>query len=906
MTRAHLVSETHWDREWYLTKEEFRVRLVRLMDRLLDIVDRVSDYGSFMMDGQTIALEDYLLVRPQNEERLRKAVRSGKIVIGPWYVLPDELLISGESHIRNWLAGAKLVAQFGGKNTLGYLPDSFGHPEQMPQILAGLGAETAIFWRGTSEAIKKTEFIWESAHAGSCVVGIHMPYGYGNSARLSRDPGETIPRLDDMIDKLRRRSTTDAVLLMNGSDHVCPQEDLVEIIADYNARTQSEGRLLFSTIEDFVKDLKTAAPVLEIHSGELRSGDRDMVLGGTLSTRVYLKQRNAMAQRMIERFIEPLAALEALSLRPENRVNGSFIDYQDLVWKMILENQPHDSICGCSVDAVHSEMLTRFDSIDQLEGTLLSDAFAGLEKGLLHDDESWDAQCLYFEANQDRLPAYQEFEVDLDAVLVNKVNFAKSIIEDYEPGIDHPALPIGIEARDQYGRKINCALISADKAYYMDLQDSSLPEVYKVNRCKIALLLPAFDYGIHVIRLRRAAAVGMIENVKLGHIENEFYSLEYDARDATFFATDKITGEVHRGLGRVIDLSDSGDEYTHSWVENEREYSLDPKRLQLRNSKREGLYEEILVEGNVALPEAVTEDRKSRSSTLVDCPLRIRARLYPGLRRLDFRIEIDNRAKDHRLQVEIPAGKLVTRCSSSTAFAVTSRAVSLPIPEAWVEYPQNSHPTHGFIHAGDEKGGVSVASDSTSEFESIDLEGQTRIRLTLLRCVGWLSRPDLASRKGNGGWNLPTPGAQCPGWQVFDFGAIYHEGDFRDSGTFGAIDRKQNSLCPYQLRKTKGGVSVAENPLAFVSSLPGEIRLSALKTREGGGAIVLRIYSIAREVRKFSLAMPAAIAEIRALSLDERALAPLPMRGRSIDIEIFPSQILSFELVPHRNEEAKV
>ena len=144
--KAHMICHTHWDREWYLTREEFRTKLVRLIDGLLDIIDNVPEYVSFMLDGQTIVIEDYLEIKPYNRERLFAALKAGKIICGPWYILPDELLISGEAHIRNYMKGAQVVEEAGKKMEIGYLPDSFGHPAQMPQIIEGLGMNAMIFW----------------------------------------------------------------------------------------------------------------------------------------------------------------------------------------------------------------------------------------------------------------------------------------------------------------------------------------------------------------------------------------------------------------------------------------------------------------------------------------------------------------------------------------------------------------------------------------------------------------------------------------------------------------------------------------------------------------------------------------------------------------------------------------
>jgi alpha-mannosidase len=123
MLTIHLVSHTHWDREWYLTHEQFRFRLVALVDRLLDLLDANPDYKHFHLDGQTIVLEDYLEIRPEQEPRLRKAIEEGRILIGPWYVMPDEFLVSGEALVRNLLRGHRISREFGTPMPVGYLPD---------------------------------------------------------------------------------------------------------------------------------------------------------------------------------------------------------------------------------------------------------------------------------------------------------------------------------------------------------------------------------------------------------------------------------------------------------------------------------------------------------------------------------------------------------------------------------------------------------------------------------------------------------------------------------------------------------------------------------------------------------------------------------------------------------------
>src|SRR5690606_39705816 len=144
--RVDIVPHTHWDREWYASFQTFRLRLVDLLDELLPAMEADPSYAHFLLDGQLAVVDDYLAVRPEAAERLRRLVGNGRIAVGPWYTLPDEFLVSGETHVGNLQLGARVADRFGGPMAVGCLPDMFGHVAQMPQIRAGLGMPDAGVW----------------------------------------------------------------------------------------------------------------------------------------------------------------------------------------------------------------------------------------------------------------------------------------------------------------------------------------------------------------------------------------------------------------------------------------------------------------------------------------------------------------------------------------------------------------------------------------------------------------------------------------------------------------------------------------------------------------------------------------------------------------------------------------
>src|SRR5438094_472235 len=230
-----LVPHTHWDREWYLTFQQFRARLVHTIDKLLDILDRDNNFTYFMLDGQTIVLDDYLEVQPEQEERLKKYTRAGRINVGPWFIQPDEFLVSGESLIRNLQVGLQRATEFGGGMRIGYVPDCFGHIAQLPQILQGFGIDNAIFWRGVGAEAHRSEFYW-AAPDGTQVLVAHLadPLGYSNARLMPLEAEEFATRVKLLTAQILPRATTNTLLFMNGSDHLEPQDGLPATIEAAN------------------------------------------------------------------------------------------------------------------------------------------------------------------------------------------------------------------------------------------------------------------------------------------------------------------------------------------------------------------------------------------------------------------------------------------------------------------------------------------------------------------------------------------------------------------------------------------------------------------------------------------------------------------------------------------------
>ena len=368
--RVVLVPHTHWDREWYKPYQEFRLNLVDMFDALVPLLESDDSYPYFMLDGQMAVVDDYLEVRPEVEGRLRALAAAGRVGMGPWYILMDEFLATGETIIRNLQMGLVRGASFGGTMDIGYLPDMFGHIAQMPQILRLSGFAHAVVWRGVPSAITKSGFFWE-APDGSTVRAEYLPVGYSNGAALPDDAKALVQRVADHLDEVGSFVIGD-LLVMNGSDHLMPQPWLGRVVAEAN---DLQGDLEFEIMP--LSEYLASAPVegLEHWKGELRSGFRADMLMGVTSNRVDVKRSGAMAARELEQRAEPLAALfQERSDWPQALL--------DTAWKEMVRNSAHDSICACSVDEVVDAVLHRYAEARTIAAGLARRATDSLARSL--------------------------------------------------------------------------------------------------------------------------------------------------------------------------------------------------------------------------------------------------------------------------------------------------------------------------------------------------------------------------------------------------------------------------------------------------------------------------------------------------------------------------------------------
>ncbi|MBO4406183.1 MAG: hypothetical protein J5849_00645, partial [Clostridia bacterium] len=548
-----IISHTHWDREWYMPLENFRHRLTDLMDRLLAALEKEPDY-IFHLDAQTVVLEDYLLVRPEKRALLTELIRNRRIVIGPWYLQNDFYLTGGEATVRNLLEGARLCREFGGSSRVGYAADQFGNPSQLPQILKGFGLDSFVFGRGFARydlspegkpvpRKTPTEFIWRGGD-GSEVLAIHMRHWYNNAQRFSADIEKALGYLK-LIEKSfdDEFTLTPYLLLMNGVDHLEAQPDLPEIAERMQERLPEGQYVLQYDLDDYVEAvggyLREHGVSPDVVEGELRESHDVTVLQGTLSSRPYLKIANDEAGILLGSYLEPLyAMMEKAGMKgvyPADRLRYT--------WKNLMRNHPHDSICGCSHDAVHRHMENRFEEIFEYAGEQL-------RRGLLTLGE-----------HTARLRGGDGDEYLI--TVANTLAFPRRGIVRVTARIPVSDEIASFHLLDGDGNEAEYRILSQKDADTNVYSPINLPG--KVAVTEYELLIDAGEiapYAVKTFLLTRGGPIPSVVPAETGGdgIENEYWSLSLD-RDGRVVLRSKDGARLFPDLLTPEDRADVGDSY---------------------------------------------------------------------------------------------------------------------------------------------------------------------------------------------------------------------------------------------------------------------------------------------------------------------------------------------------------
>ncbi|WP_433337891.1 glycoside hydrolase family 38 C-terminal domain-containing protein [Spirillospora sp. CA-294931] len=829
-----VVPHTHWDREWYLPFQRFRLRLVALLDTVIERMEQDPRWR-FTLDGQMAAVDDYLEVRPERRERLAALVREGRLAVGPWQILHDEFLCSGENIVRNLELGLRRAEEFGAAMRVGYLPDQFGHCAQTPQILRLFGIAHACVWRGVPGSVRTSAFAWESPD-GSAVRTRYLPEGgYGNAAGLFEDVALLPARAAGFTERMRAWSPDGGPLLaMYGADHTAPAADL----ADRMAAAGAPMRL--DTLAGFFAGEDEGTEGLPRVRGELRSHARANILPGVLSARVHLKQAMGRAERTVERYAEPLAALW-----PPATPVGRFLD---MAWRRLIEVSCHDSVTGCGSDETAEQVAARMAEAEQLGRAVCDLVTADLAAFVPADGH------LVFNPTPRRRAGLVFLDVPAEGTLrtgegrpvaTQTLEEAPTVLDDgVHPARDLPVVLERVYGRVLFGQEVTGWSVEPEARVLTFHVAHRSDTPFDIAQVREALGEPEGEWRVRILAAPRRTVAALVEAPPLGLttvapsgrygavapdgvrpvavwdgriLDNGLLRVEIGADGTLALATPE--GARAEGVGRLVDGGDLGDSYNFAPPADDRIVES-PHSVRVEPVWDGRLVAALDVVRAYRWPASGGDGARSREEEDVTVTTRVELRAGEPFVRL--RVIFDNRCEDHRLRLHLPLPREARSSFAEGQFAIVERG--LTSEGGFGERPVPTFPASGFVAAG----GLAALLEHVTEYEVVAGE----LALTLLRSIGYLSRDRNAYRDQPAGPQLPTPGAQCRGERRVSLAVMPYGGDRPGEDVLVAAEEFRHDFF------TAAGYGPSDGPERLdrtgVEVTGAGVVLTSLRERDGG------------------------------------------------------------------------
>ncbi len=738
--RVHYVLSTHWDREWYQTFQNYRYQLVELFDRLLGGYSDGTLQGPFQTDGQAILLEDYLEVRPERRGEIEQRVKEGKFAIGPWYVLPDEFLVSGESLIRNLRMGRDVARSLGGRpSNAGFVCDLFGHNSQMPQIFKGFGIQGGFVWRGTNVPHSRN-LIWTGADGTELPCYRFGRIGYCDYAIFARrihrhelpfDAKQLATDTETYIEQEAKKSEVDPILMFDGADHQDWDRRTYAVLAEKMNESGREYPIAHTSLDDYLAEMLPQADRIQTRlTGELRDAgtsapgeDEQMLIPGVASSRVGIKQANAECQALLCRWAEPTSAF-AHTLFGIDVASG----FLDLAWRWLLKNHPHDSICGCSIDQVHEDMKFRFSQCRQIADRVTREATLRIAASIQGELGDHELRVVVFNPLPRAIDETAELtlEIPTDWPMFNE-------FFGFEPkpaflvyDADNTEIPYQRLAQRMNRNHYRIHPFKFTYGYQANEVDVSLP-----------LRIPAMGYTTLTVRRGEPGTPTRhpaVRTLAVSHrtLENEFLRVTVEP-NGTLTLHDKRTGETYSDLLTFEEAADIGDGWYHGVAVNDQVFTSCAGKSDVALVHNGPMLATLRIRTVMSVPSRFDFCAMTRAPQFTDLIIESFVSVRPHTDRVEVRTVVRNTVEDHRIRVLFPSGAQSDEFFTDTPFDVVQRTI--PLREnnhLYRELEIETRPQQSFTAVHDDRRGLAVVSSGLMESAVQDLPARP-IALTLFR-----------------------------------------------------------------------------------------------------------------------------------------------------------------------------
>jgi mannosylglycerate hydrolase len=872
----HIVPHTRWHREGYETFQLSRLKLVRLLDHLLDALSEDDLSTSFLADGQVILIADYLEVRPEQLKTITELTKPGRLHLGPWYALPDPFLVSPEALIRNLQHGSHLANQLGKRLDAGYMPQTSGQIGQMPQILRGFGIENAVVQHGLGNAPAE---LWWEAPDGSQVFTVHLRDGYDNAASLPEEPSALKSALAEARDKLREYTYSDAMLLMYGSDQTEPDIHRLATLDEINKGFQGT-KITLTSLPDYIQKAREQSDSCPVVKGELRSPERFPLSPGVLSSRAWIHRRNQQVQSLIERWAEPssvwallLGRDKVIPFTTDSMPPTPLRSQADLLWyawQVLLPNHAVDTVQGTFIDQVEHEVRPRFDQAEQIAEGIVTQNLSFIASLV---DTAWATE-----------------KDGISVVVFNPSSTPRSDLVEVPLSFDEGAAEYVVV--DPEGQTYPVEVESPEGSD-PDLDFGPAEPLARF----VARDVPPLGYRTYVLR---RTGEGDEDRWDLDYgdtIENERFTVKADSDEGTLLVFDKQTGRSFAGLNRYVDGGDAGDAYTYRPPKHDTEIAFASNAPFEIMRSRGPVTETLHMLQIYRLPLSLNPERDRRlplAMQFAPTPIITTVRLAHGVERIDIMVELNNNAEDHRLRVHFPTGIVTQEALFDGHYEIVEQAIALPDATdttSWAEQPTAERPQRAFVTVQGDDTGLTIANRGLPEAAVLaHTEHGTEIALTLLRSVGLLAERMAENAANANATPIETPKAQAPGDHTLRYSLIPH-----GENPLPAWQQAWHFQTDLRAVRAVSHPGPLPNSASLVNVDNDQFVVNSVKTAAEGDDLIIRGFNLSDEPQTVSLKLVAPLSEIYRARLDETVEdKPLiPTDNGTYKFEVGPHQVVT-------------
>ena len=862
--KIHVISNTHWDRAWVYPFNETRLLLIEFMDNLLELLENDPKFHSFLLDSQTIAVEDYLEFRPEKKEQIKKFVKAGKLIVGPWYNLPEEYIVNGESLVRNLVVGHKQAEELGKVSKIGYTPFSYGQTSQMPQIYNGFDIDTIIFYRGINT--KKAEFVLEGPD-GSRVLGCRFgalsrfsyyfyvyrmaKFGMGRDEWWYDWDRGTLPfRLNNenhphshyypldvhqekfdlsvlpkqvkkLIDDESEHFSTSHIACMQGFDCSSPDQQESLLAEESNKVANELGHELhLDSLENFMNEMKKEVKDPEVLYGESRNpgavGKWVHLMGDVISSRTKIKRRNAQGEVALQRYAEPFSTLGWLA-------GGEYMkSVLDKSWKYLLQNHPHDNICGAGIDQMEKDMMYRFDQNEVLSLGIMRRGLSAIVKQIDNNDiDINEAAITVF--NPSPFPRTEVITFSID--LPDKSEYKGYSIRDSKGN----AIPFTETGRESFGTLVR------------NLQDISLQlRSQRVQLSAEFVNIPPFGYKTYHLKRENENINSVpvrINDKSIEHVlENDFVKAVIN-KDGSLDIFDKKTNQEYTNQNYYEETGEAGNPWIHMFPEENQTYTTLNTEAEIKHIESSDFITKFNVTNKLIVPAGLEGDEGNyrRSKETVEMIIDTTYTLRKNQPFVEVHTVIDNKAEQHRVRAMFPTNLDVKVSAAEAAFDVIERDIIVKEGTPYYGKPNPQYPMHRFVDMSDGEKGIAFFNDGIREYEAIPDETRT-LALTLFRGFTATQSPVIDQ------WDVYPwmKLAQTLGINEWKYAIYPHSGNWDEGNVYREVERFN---LPFEMSQSGKGGGKLPKELSFISVEPKEISLSSLKKAEKSESLIFRLFN---------------------------------------------------------------